>query len=137
MHYAPWLCNFTQPQHTLQMFTDHFGPRQTIPSTAATTREVSFAPDADHNSLTITAGTSFSSFVWFSMRQLAGVPCPREFQALSIFMRALILTGLTTSLCSIHSIHFHQNNTLITSKVTKKSHGGVGWKASKACQPTP
>ena len=31
MHYAPWLCNSTRPQHTLQMFADHFGPRQTIP----------------------------------------------------------------------------------------------------------
>ena len=25
------LCNSTQPQHTLQMFADHCGPRQTIP----------------------------------------------------------------------------------------------------------
>ena len=27
----PLTCNSTQPQHTLQMFTDHFGPRQAIP----------------------------------------------------------------------------------------------------------
>ena len=25
------LCNSTRPQHTLQMFADHCGPRQTIP----------------------------------------------------------------------------------------------------------
>ena len=31
MHYAPWLCNSTWPQHTLQMFADHCGLRQTIP----------------------------------------------------------------------------------------------------------
>ena len=29
--YAPWLCNFTWPQHTLQMFVDHYSPRQTTP----------------------------------------------------------------------------------------------------------
>ena len=28
---CPLLCNSTWPQHTLQMFTDHCGPRQTIP----------------------------------------------------------------------------------------------------------
>ena len=28
---CPLLCNFTRPQHTLQMFADHCGPRQTIP----------------------------------------------------------------------------------------------------------
>ena len=28
---CPLLCNSTQPQHTLQMFADHCGPRQTIP----------------------------------------------------------------------------------------------------------
>ena len=28
---CPLLCNSTRPQHTLQMFTDHCGPRQTIP----------------------------------------------------------------------------------------------------------
>ena len=27
----PWFCNSTWPQHTLQMFTDHYGPRHTIP----------------------------------------------------------------------------------------------------------
>ena len=27
----PWLCNSMWPQHTLQMFADHFGPRETIP----------------------------------------------------------------------------------------------------------
>ena len=27
----PDLCNSTWPQHTLQMFADHFGPRQTTP----------------------------------------------------------------------------------------------------------
>ena len=27
----PLLCNSTRPQHTLQMFADHCGPRQTIP----------------------------------------------------------------------------------------------------------
>ena len=27
----PQLCNSTRPQHTLQMFADHCGPRQTIP----------------------------------------------------------------------------------------------------------
>ena len=30
MHFAPWLNNSMWPQHTLQMFADHFGPRQTI-----------------------------------------------------------------------------------------------------------
>ena len=28
---CPLLCNSTWPQHTLQMFADHCGPRQTIP----------------------------------------------------------------------------------------------------------
>ena len=28
---CPLLCNSTRPQHTLQMFADHCGPRQTIP----------------------------------------------------------------------------------------------------------
>ena len=27
----PLTCNYTRPQHTLQMFADHCGPRQTIP----------------------------------------------------------------------------------------------------------
>ena len=27
----PLTCNSTWPQHTLQMFADHYGPRQTIP----------------------------------------------------------------------------------------------------------
>ena len=30
MHYATWLCDPTRPQHTLQMFANHCGPRQTI-----------------------------------------------------------------------------------------------------------
>ena len=36
---------------------------------------------------TIVAEISCLSFVWVSTRQLAGVPCPREFQAHSIFVR--------------------------------------------------
>ena len=41
---CPRLCNSTRPQHTLQMFADHYSPRQTIyrkiplSGTAATTR---------------------------------------------------------------------------------------------------
>ena len=31
MHMLPWICNSTQPQHTLQMFTDQNGSRHTIP----------------------------------------------------------------------------------------------------------
>ena len=31
VHYATWLCNSGRPQHTLQMFTDHYSSRQTIP----------------------------------------------------------------------------------------------------------
>ena len=27
----PLTCNSMRPQHTLQMFSDHYGPRQTIP----------------------------------------------------------------------------------------------------------
>ena len=44
--------------------------------------------------LTIAAGISSSSFVRVSTRQLAVSSCPREFQAHSIFTRALELTGL-------------------------------------------
>ena len=29
VHYSPWRCNSTRPQHTV--FADHCGPRQTIP----------------------------------------------------------------------------------------------------------
>ena len=67
-------CNSTQPHHTLQMFADHCGPRQTIPW--ETTNQGLLQPQGDLYPIqTIfnhpSWGNSSSSFVPVSTRQLA------------------------------------------------------------------
>ena len=101
MHYAPWLCNSTRPQHTLQMFADHCSPRQTIPW------EPLIWDCCNHKGgctlfkqqSTIAAGISLC-FVRVSSRQLAVSSLSKGISSkLIIFTRALVLTGLelTTS----------------------------------------
>ena len=96
MNYAPWCCNSMQPQNTLQMFADHFGPRRTIPW------EPSFREYCNHKGsctlfrpyLTITAEISSLSFVRVFTRQLVVSSLSKGIQAHLIFTRALVLTGL-------------------------------------------
>ena len=72
---CPLFCNSMRPQYTLQMFTDHFGPRQTIPCYEkplirdCCNRKGSCTQFLSY--LTIAAGISSSSFVWVSTKQLA------------------------------------------------------------------
>ena len=69
----PLTCNSTRPQHTLQMFADHYGPRQPIPW--ETINQGLLQPQGElypnQTILTIAAGISSSSFVRVSTRQLA------------------------------------------------------------------
>ena len=71
---CPLLCNYTRPQHTLLMFADNCGPRQTIPwetinqGTASTTRGA--VPYSDHIQPS-QPGSAPRGFVWVSTRQLA------------------------------------------------------------------
>ena len=43
----PLLCNSTRPQHTLQMFADHCGPRQTIPAWETTINQGLLQPQKE------------------------------------------------------------------------------------------
>ena len=105
MHYAPWLViPHMWPQHTLQMFADHYGPKQTIPW--ETINQGLLQPQGElypiQTILTITAGISSSSFVRVSTRQLAASSLS-EFEAHSIFTRAMVLTGLELATSHTHS----------------------------------
>ena len=70
---TPLTCNSTRPQHTLQVFADHYGPRQTIPW--ETINQGLLQPQGElypiQTILTIAAGISSLSFVRVSTRQLA------------------------------------------------------------------
>ena len=69
----PLTCNSMWPQHTLQMFADHYGPRQTIPW--ETINQGLLQPQGElypiQTILSIAAGISSSSFVRVSTRQSA------------------------------------------------------------------
>ena len=94
-------CNSTQPRQTLQMFADHYYPRQT--HTIRTFIQRLLHPHGElypiQTRLTITAGIS-PSCIRVSMRcSMQRVPCPQKLQEHSIFTRALVLMELelTTS----------------------------------------
>ena len=89
----PWLCNSTQPQHTLQIFADHYGPRHSM--------KIQLIWDCNHKGsytlvspyLNIAAGISYSSFIPVSTRQLAASSLSKGI-SISIFTWALVLMGL-------------------------------------------
>ena len=93
---CPPTCNSTRPQHTLQMFADHYGPRQTIPW--ETINQGLLQPQGELNPiqtiLTIAAGISSSSFVRVSTRQLAVGSLSKGISSTLNFTRAMVLTGL-------------------------------------------
>ena len=66
--YAPWLCNSTRPQHTLQMFADHYGPRQTIPWETI-----------NQGLYTVTTRGAISYTARFSLHQVHGTQCTKEY----------------------------------------------------------
>ena len=101
---CPWLCNSRQPQHTLRMFTDHFGQDKPY-------HEKPLIRDCCNHKgscipyrqcYTIAARISSSSFVRVSTRQLAVSSLSK---GISIFTRALVLTGLELATSRIQSEH--------------------------------
>ena len=101
----PWLRNSTQPKHILQMFADHFGPRQTIPW--ETINQGLLQPNSDHIKSTIAARISSSSFVWVSARQLAATSLSKGISSTLNFHKSIgtdgtqLATSCTPSECRI------------------------------------
>ena len=99
----PLTCNSTRPQHTLQMFADRYGPRQTIPW--ETINQGLLQPQGElypiQTILSIAAGISSSSFVRVSTRQLA-------------------VTSLSKGISS--TLNFHESNSTNGTRTRNLSH---------------
>ena len=113
----PLTCSSTQPQHTLQMFADHYGPRQTIPW--ETINQGQLQPQGElypiQTILTIPAGISSSWNPQVSTAQLA-------------------VSSLSKEISS--TLNFHESNgtdtglELATSRT--QSEGRIDWANSTA-----
>ena len=98
-----WLCNSMWPQHTLQMFADHYGPRLTIPWN--TINQGLLQPQGElYPSQPIFNHRSWHHLLKFRMTFLETISSQFLVQGNfkhTVYTRALVLTGL--KLATTHS----------------------------------
>ena len=93
----PWLCNSTRSQYTLQMFTDRYSPRHTIPWNTINRDCCNHKGSCTLVSpyLLSQPDTAPRISYEFLRDNYQWAPCPTESQARSIFTRTLVLTAWT------------------------------------------